>query len=45
MSLETGATPFFEPDRLPHLKHGFRPSPPFGDYEFDPNSASCTLEL
>jgi putative acetyltransferase len=45
VSLETGAGPAFAPARALYASAGFRPCPPFGDYEPSPNSACMTLPL
>ncbi len=45
LSLETGATDFFEPARLLYLKHGFDYCEPFSDYREDPYSVYMTRAL
>jgi putative acetyltransferase len=45
LSLETGSMAYFEPARALYRRHGFRESPPFGEYGIDPNSVFMTLEL
>jgi putative acetyltransferase len=45
VSLETGAGPAFARARALYAGAGFRPCPPFADYEASPNSACMTLVL
>ena len=45
LSLETGSFDAFIPARTLYADFGFQMTDPFGDYEFDPNSAYMTLEL
>ncbi len=45
LSLETGATPYFEPARRLYASSGFVECGPFGDYEDDPNSTYMTMTL
>ena len=45
LSLETGASEFFEPARALYQKHGFEFCGPFADYVPDPNSVFMTRVL
>jgi putative acetyltransferase len=45
LSLETGASGYFEPAQALYARHGFRPCDPFADYRADPNSVFLTLDL
>lgn len=45
LSLETGASSYFEPAQALYARHGFRPCDPFADYRADPNSVFLTLDL
>ena len=45
LSLETGATGFFEPARALYRRQGFVECPPFGDYAPDINSVFMTRAL
>ena len=45
LSLETGSFDAFIPARSLYADFGFQMTEPFGNYEFDPNSAYMTLEL
>jgi putative acetyltransferase len=45
LSLETGASEFFEPARALYQKHGFEFCGPFADYVPDPNSVFMTKVL
>jgi putative acetyltransferase len=45
LSLETGATDYFEPARRLYAAAGFVPCGPFAGYEDDPNSAYMTRTL
>lgn len=45
LSLETGATEYFEPARRLYAAAGFVECGPFADYEDDPNSTYMTLAL
>ena len=45
ISLETGATGFFEPARALYRRAGFDPCPPFGSYRDDPHSVFLTRVL
>lgn len=45
LSLETGSFDAFVPARSLYAGFGFQMTGPFGDYEFDPNSAYMTLEM
>ena len=45
LSLETGASEYFEPARQLYRSHGFLECPPFADYVVDPNSVFMTLDL
>jgi putative acetyltransferase len=45
ISLETGASEYFEPARALYYRHGFHDCAPFGDYRPDINSVFLTLEL
>ncbi|HUN36887.1 MAG TPA: GNAT family N-acetyltransferase [Trebonia sp.] len=45
LSLETGATPHFEPARKLYEKYGFEYCGPFADYRLDPNSVYMTKAL
>lgn len=45
LSLETGASAYFEPARALYRRHGFRECEPFADYRPDPNSVFMRLEL
>ncbi len=45
LSLETGAGPFFHPAHALYRRHGFVTCPPFGSYQYDPNSVFMTKSL
>jgi putative acetyltransferase len=45
LSLETGATDYFEPARALYRRHGFNGCAPFGDYVPDRNSVFMTRKL
>jgi len=45
LSLETGATAWFEPAHRLYRKEGFTPCGPFGDYVDDPNSVFMCMDL
>ncbi len=45
LSLETGATDYFEPARALYRRFGFAECPPFGDYVPDRNSVFMTRAL
>ncbi|RRO17373.1 GNAT family N-acetyltransferase [Saccharopolyspora rhizosphaerae] len=45
LSLETGASDFFEPARRLYLKHGFSYCEPFAEYREDPHSLFMTRTL
>lgn len=45
LELETGTQDFFDPARRLYARFGFVPSPPFGNYGEDPNSAFFVLTL
>jgi putative acetyltransferase len=45
VSLETGATDAFGPARALYEGVGFRPCPPFGEYEDKPHGACMTIHL
>lgn len=45
LSLETGATDYFQPAHHLYRKFGFRECPPFEGYQEDPNSVFMTREL
>ena len=45
LSLETGATAFFEPAHRLYRSHGFEPCGPFASYQPDPNSVFLTLKI
>lgn len=45
LSLETGATDYFEPARALYRRHGFAECAPFGDYVPDRNSVFMTRVL
>ncbi len=45
LSLETGSMAYFEPARTLYTRFGFKPCPPFAQYETDPNSIFMSLNL
>ncbi|MET7769873.1 GNAT family N-acetyltransferase [Nocardia sp. NPDC005366] len=45
LSLETGASDFYEPAVRLYRRHGFAICPPFGDYTDDPHSVFMTISL